>query len=56
MAQRLLRAHPPGAADSLQIAAAFAVAEDGSASVSFVCFDARLNQAASREGFAVLAS
>ena len=56
MAQRLLRAHPPGAADSLQLAAALAVAEDDPSGVGFVCFDARLNQAASREGFAVLAS
>ena len=56
MAQRLLRVHPLRTADGLQLAAAFAVAEDGSASVGFVCFDARLNRAASREGFAVLAS
>lgn len=56
MAQRLLRVHPLRAADSLQLAAALAVAEDDPASVGFVCFDARLNQAASREGFPILAS
>ena len=56
MAQRLLRVHPLRAADSLQLAAALAVAEDDPSSVGFVCFDARLNRAASREGFAVLAS
>ena len=56
MAQRLLRVHPLRAADSLQLAAALAVAEDDPSSVGFVCFDARLNRAASREEFAVLAS
>ena len=56
MAQRLLRVHPLKAADSLQLAAALAVAEDDPSSVGFVCFDARLNRAASREGFSILAS
>ena len=56
LAQRLLRVHPLRAADSLQLAAALAVAEEDPSSVGFVCFDARLNQAASREGFALLAS
>lgn len=56
LAQRLLRVHPLRAADSLQLAAALAVAEGDPSSVGFVCFDARLNQAASREGFAILAS
>ncbi len=56
LAQRLLRVHPLRAADSLQLAAALAVAEDDPSSVGFVCFDARLNQAASREGFALLAA
>lgn len=54
LAQRLLRVHPLRAADSLQLAAALAVAEDDPSSVGFVCFDARLNEAASREGFKVL--
>ena len=56
LAQRLLRVHPLRAADSFQLAAALAVAEDDPASVGFVCFDTRLNQAAAREGFALLAS
>ena len=56
LAQRLLRVHPLRAADSLQLAAALAVAEEDPSSVGFVCFDPRLNQAASREGFALLAA
>ena len=56
LAQRLLRVHPLRAADSLQLAAALAVAEEDPPSVGFVCFDARLNRAASREGFALLAA
>ena len=54
VAQRLLRVHPLRAADSLQLAATLVAAEDEPASLGFVCFDARLNQAASREGFAIL--
>lgn len=54
LAQRLLRVHPLRAADGLQLAAALAAAEDDPSSMGFVCFDARLNQAASREGFAIL--
>ena len=54
LAQRLLRVHPLRAADSLHLAAALAVAEDDPSSIGFVCFDARLNQAASREGFMIL--
>ena len=54
LAQRLLRVQPLRAADSLQLAAALlAVAEEEPSSVGF---DARLNQAASREGFALLAA
>ena len=56
LAQRLLRVHPLRAADSLQLAAALASAEEDPSSIGFVCFDARLNQAASREGFRVIAS
>ena len=56
LARRLLRVHPLRAADSLQLAAALAVAEDDPSSIGFVCFDVRLNQAASREGFAILLS
>ena len=53
LAQRLLRVHPLRAADSLQLAAALAVAEHDPPSVGFVCFDKRLNKAASREGFRI---
>lgn len=53
LAQRLLRVHPLRAADSLQLAA---VAEQDPANVGFVCFDTRLNQAASREGFRIVVS
>ena len=54
VAQRLLRVHPLRAADSLQLAAALVAAEDDPTSLGFVCFDTRLNQAATREGFAIL--
>ena len=54
LAQRVLRVHPLRAADGLQLAAALAVAEEDPASVGFVCFDERLNRAASREGFTIL--
>ena len=54
VARRLLRVHPLRAADSLQLAAALAVAEDDPSSIGFVCFDARMNEAASREGFTIL--
>ena len=54
VAQRLLRVHPLRAADSLQLAAALVAAEDEPESLGFVCFDTRLNQAASREGFSIL--
>jgi predicted nucleic acid-binding protein len=52
-AQRLLRVHPLRAADSLQLAAALAVAGDEPASVSFVSLDQRLMDAAQREGLCV---
>ena len=54
VAQRLLRVHPLRAADSLQLASALVASEDDPTSLGFVCFDARLNQAAAREGFAIL--
>ncbi len=56
LAERLLRVHPLRAADSLQLAAAIACAEEDPSSIGFVCFDARLSDAASREGFRILAS
>ena len=50
-AQRLLSAHPLRAADALQLAAALSIAQEHTASIGFVCLDARLNEAAFREGF-----
>ena len=54
VAQRLLRVHPLRAADSLQLASTLVASEDDPTSLGFVCFDARLNQAAAREGFTLL--
>ena len=54
VAQRLLRVHPLRVADSMQLASALVASEDDPTSLGFVCFDARLNQAASREGFTIL--
>ena len=54
VAGRLLRVHPLRAADALQLAAALAAADDDPGNIGFVCFDTRLNEAASREGFAIL--
>jgi len=54
VAQRLLRTHPLRAADSLQLAAAIVGAESEPASLEFVGLDARLNEAAMREGFRVV--
>lgn len=54
IAMRLLRVHPLRAADALQLAAALAAADDDPASIGFISFDAQLNEAASREGFAIL--
>ncbi len=54
-AQRLLRVHPLRAADGLQLAAALSIAEETTSQISFVSLDARLNQAALREGFRLLA-
>ena len=42
------------AGDSLQLAAAIAARAQGGASLEFVCFDARLAEAARAEGFVVL--
>jgi len=55
-AQRLLRVHPLRAADSLQLASALAVAANLPGSVDFVCRDARLAEAAGREGLKVIGS
>jgi predicted nucleic acid-binding protein len=54
IAQRTLRVHPLRAADSLQLAAAIAIAERDPASLPIVCLDQRLADAARREGFEVV--
>lgn len=54
-AQRLLRVHPLRAAESLQLAAAIEASEGDPPSLDFVCFDSRLNAAAAREGFPIVA-
>ena len=51
LARRLVRVHPLRAADGLQLAAAITLAEDEPARIGFLSFDAKLNRAASREGF-----
>jgi uncharacterized protein len=52
-ARRLLRTHPLRAADSLQLAAAIVASDGDSSAVPFVTLDARLAEAARREGFSV---
>lgn len=56
LAQRLVRVHPLKAADALQLAAALVLAEHEPGRIGFMSFDARLNDAAAREGFSVLGS
>lgn len=53
-AKRLLRVHPLRAADSLQLAAAWVLADQNPSSVSIVSLDSRLRDAARREGFLLL--
>jgi predicted nucleic acid-binding protein len=53
-AERLLRAHPLRAADSLQLAAALIAANHDPSSLQIVCLDTRLTRAAEREGFSVI--
>lgn len=52
-AMRLLLVHPLRAADALQLAAALLGCRDQPQSMSFVCADTRLREAAQREGFEV---
>ena len=52
-ARRLLRVHPLGAADALQLAAAVVAAEGAPTSLDLVTLDQRLAAAARREGFVV---
>ncbi|MDR3422964.1 MAG: hypothetical protein P4L80_17245 [Xanthobacteraceae bacterium] len=51
---RFLRVHPLRAADALQLAAAYAAAEQRPASLDMVTLDERLAVAARKEGFVVL--
>jgi hypothetical protein len=51
---RLVRVHPLGAADALQLAAALVWAEARPEGREFVVLDRRLGEAAAREGFVVL--
>ena len=51
---RFLRVHPLRAADALQLAAAYAAAEQRPASLDMVTLDEPLAIAASKEGFVVL--
>ena len=53
-ARRLLRVHALRAGDALQLAGALVAAEDQLASLELVSFDARVVEAASREGFSVI--
>jgi predicted nucleic acid-binding protein len=52
-AERLLRAHPLRAADSLQLASALIAADHDPTTLELVCLDSRLTIAARREGFKV---
>ena len=54
--QRLLRVYPLRAADALQLAAALSIAEELTTHVGFASLDVRLNEAALREGFRLLAN
>lgn len=54
LACRLLRVHPLRAADSMQLASALIAAGSNAREWGFVCLDARLCEAAEREGFKVL--
>ena len=53
-AERLLRTHPLRASDAFQLAAAILAADGTPATLSFVTLDARLAEAAEREGFEVI--
>lgn len=55
-ARRLLEVHPLRAADALHLGAALVAVEERPGSVELVTFDARLAEAAEREGFSVLSA
>jgi predicted nucleic acid-binding protein len=52
-ARRLLRVHAIRAADALQLAAAIVASENSPSTLELVCLDARLVEAARREGFVI---
>ena len=54
VARRLLRVHPLRAADALQLAAAYIIAERRPATLEVVTLDERLRLAAMKEGFVTL--
>ena len=54
VARRLLRTHPLRTADALQLSAAITASEQRPANLPFVCLDARLVTAATREGFRIV--
>ena len=54
IAARVTRTHPLRAADALQLAAAIVAADGDAGTLEFVTLDARLAQAAEREGFPVV--
>jgi predicted nucleic acid-binding protein len=54
LALRLLRVHPLRSADSLQLAAAIVASDGEPSALDFVCLDARLAEAALREGLCLL--
>jgi hypothetical protein len=55
-ARRLLRSHNLRAADSMQLAAAIAAAEQKPSTLPFVCLCERLSLAAEREGFPAISA
>jgi len=55
-ARRLLETHPLRATDSLHLAAALVAVEERPTTLELVTFDARLAEAAEKEGFRVLSA
>jgi predicted nucleic acid-binding protein len=53
-AERLLELHPLSAADALQLAGALVAVEERTSGFGFITLDARLGEAAAREGFDVV--
>jgi hypothetical protein len=53
-AERLLELHPLTAADALQLAAALVAVDERTSGFGFITLDARLGEAAAKEGFGVV--